>query len=185
MNYNGPEAVQRIDKLSRLYLNEKLLSVAQDLYLNPSFSWWSGGGAFGKHHFGSGGLAQHTFEVITLCLNNAETVGVTGDIELQTLFLAALYHDAGKMSDYEKDPATNEWRYALHHSRVHHLVKSAIIWSKVADQYEIDYEMNNEVTHCIVSHHGCREWGSPVSPKTKLAWILHLSDSISARVNES
>jgi 23S rRNA maturation-related 3'-5' exoribonuclease YhaM len=47
------------------------------------------------------------------------------------------------------------------------------------EQSEID-----EVTHAILSHHGQREWGSPVRPATKLAWILHTCDMMSARVND-
>ena len=30
--------------------------------------------------------------------------------------------------------------------------------------------------------HGQREWGSPVMPKSRVAWLLHLSDGISARM---
>ena len=34
------------------------------------------------------------------------------------------------------------------------------------------------------AHHGIRAWGSPVSPNTQLAWLLHLSDNLSARLND-
>ena len=41
---------------------------------------------------------------------------------------------------------------------------------------------HDEVLHAILSHHGRREYGSPVSPSTRIAWLLHLCDSISARM---
>jgi 23S rRNA maturation-related 3'-5' exoribonuclease YhaM len=42
------------------------------------------------------------------------------------------------------------------------------------------YEWIDSVSHCILSHHGRKEWGSPVEPKTPEAWILHAADMLSA-----
>ena len=36
----------------------------------------------------------------------------------------------------------------------------------------------------ILSHHGKKEWGSPIEPQSQGAWILHLADMMSARVDE-
>jgi 23S rRNA maturation-related 3'-5' exoribonuclease YhaM len=35
-----------------------------------------------------------------------------------------------------------------------------------------------------MAHHGRREWGSPVSPATPTAQLLHQSDMTSARMND-
>jgi 23S rRNA maturation-related 3'-5' exoribonuclease YhaM len=37
------------------------------------------------------------------------------------------------------------------------------------------------VIHCMLSHHGRREWGSPVEPVTPEAYILHVADMLSSR----
>jgi 3'-5' exoribonuclease len=42
----------------------------------------------------------------------------------------------------------------------------------------------NNVLHNILAHHGQRAWGSPVAPATKEAWILHLADNLSARLDD-
>ena len=44
--------------------------------------------------------------------------------------------------------------------------------------------IEDEVLHCILSHHGQRAWGSPVAPKSIEAWILHLCDGLSARADD-
>ena len=39
-----------------------------------------------------------------------------------------------------------------------------------------------KLLHIIQSHHGCKEWGSPVEPKFIEAQIIHFADNFSAKV---
>jgi 23S rRNA maturation-related 3'-5' exoribonuclease YhaM len=70
----------------------------------------------------------------------------------------------------------------LHKKRIHHITRSALIWGEIAKDNR--YKDIDEVLHAILAHHGNKEFGSPVSPQTKLAWMLHLCDGISARMND-
>ena len=45
--------------------------------------------------------------------------------------------------------------------------------------------IQEDVLHVILSHHGNRLAGSPVAPKTREAWIIHLCDGISARLYDA
>jgi 23S rRNA maturation-related 3'-5' exoribonuclease YhaM len=57
----------------------------------------------------------------------------------------------------------------------------------VYDRFDFTKYINidpSNITHNILSHHGMREWGSPVAPATKEAWILHLCDNMSARLDD-
>lgn len=68
---------------------------------------------------------------------------------------------------------------------IHHISRSALIWSHaVVEHPEFSDKYHDVVLHNILSHHGSREWGSPVAPKTQAAWLLHLCDGISARMND-
>ena len=116
------------------------------------------------------------------------------DIDKRLLFLAALFHDAGKQYDYyrittPKHPFAKEkivqWKNTEHKRKIHHISRSGILWSKAADKYGVSEEDHDQVLHCILSHHGRRDCGSPVSPKGKMAWLLHLTDSISARMDDA
>lgn len=155
------------------------------------FSVWSGSSKPNQHHYGMGGLAKHTLEVATLCIRNNCFLEESKKVSEKHLFLAALFHDAGKMWDYE--PASleysikngtglDEWRGTGHKNLIHHIARSALIWEETAKFF--NFPDRDEVLHAILSHHGLREWGSPVAPRSRLAWLLHLCDSISARMDD-
>jgi 23S rRNA maturation-related 3'-5' exoribonuclease YhaM len=79
-----------------------------------------------------------------------------------------------------------KWKGTEHKRTIHHISRSAITWNRACAFHEFDYgKYADSVTHNILSHHGQREWGSPVMPKTKAAWLLHLCDGISARMNDA
>ena len=80
-----------------------------------------------------------------------------------------------------------KWKETKHKRLIHHISRSAIEWSNSFDvewEWEYKEKYHDEVLHAILAHHGCREWGSPVAPYSKVAWLLHLSDSMSARMND-
>jgi 3'-5' exoribonuclease len=152
---------------------------------DPDFSTNSGCHVSRGHHYGTGGLLQHTWEVISLCMSTATFYAENGSahgkiISDKILFCAALFHDVGKIWDYAKDSNA-----ALPHKRkIHHISRSAIEWNIFCREHNLNNYLTEEVTHCILSHHGQRQFGSPVAPLTREAWILHLSDSMSARVED-
>lgn len=175
---------ERLRSLAHLYGVGKISNVILDDW---RFSVWSGSSRRGQHHYGKGGLAIHVSEVVDLCiLNNSSFSGNKRQPE-DNVFLAALFHDAGKMYDYqpvggEGGPLT-EWESAPHKKLVHHISRSALIWeaARISHGY---LDRSDEVLHAILSHHGRREWGSPVTPQTHLAWLLHISDMMSARMDD-
>ena len=152
----------------------------------PQFEYWSGSGKPVHHHYGDGGLAKHTNEVIHLMASSATVLNLPIDPDI--LFLAGLFHDIGKLWDYGicgKDfRGDNVWIKTKHARNIHHISRSALVWSKAVDNTQLYKEEHDEILHAILSHHGQREWGSPVAPNTKLAWLLHLCDGISARMND-
>lgn len=162
-----------------------LADVIGDILKDEKFAVWSGSDSPQKHHYGKGGLAQHTWEVIELGHSAAKTLNL--NIDLREWFLSAFFHDLGKMFDYEPVPGSNfsEWRPTEHKRLIHHISRSAVMWSKANLQHTNKLSAyGDSVLHAILAHHGQREWGSPVSPKSKIAWLLHLSDNLSARMND-
>src|SRR4051812_35643532 len=70
-----------------------------DAILNHErFAMWSGSSKQQQHHYGIGGLAKHTMEVVhtSFAIND-----YYGGVESPALYFAGLYHDSGKMWDYE------------------------------------------------------------------------------------
>jgi 3'-5' exoribonuclease len=178
------------EKENRDYLEDKAEELNLDdlswhAYNNIDFGVWSGSCYEHHHHYGDGGLLQHTTEVVRLCMNNGEFYSQLGhNIDFQSLYLSALFHDYGKIFDYVK--VDGKWIGAPHKRQIHHISRSAMEFMVIARKRrcELSARLTDAVLHNILSHHGMREFGSPVSPNSKEAWILHLCDQMSARVND-
>ena len=159
--------------------------IASVVIADPRFELWSGSSKEHQHHYGMGGLIQHTYEVVELCISNYILLKL--DVDRTELYLSALFHDCGKMWDYEPiNEEYTKWQGTEHKRTIHHISRSAIVWNQACAFHNFKYgKYADSVTHNILSHHGQREWGSPVMPKTKAAWLLHLCDGISARMNDA
>jgi 3'-5' exoribonuclease len=156
----------------------------------PGFNWWSAASKANTHHYGRGGLVVHTHEVVSIADCTAQLYNSYLVLERplvcnrRDLFLAALFHDVGKIFDYKlKDEAKDEWGPAEHKYLIHHISRSAQIWLDAAKEHKYEGDIEG-IWHAILAHHGQKEWGSPVEPRTRLAHILHCSDMISARVED-
>ena len=170
------------------YANTSGIHSTCSIVLDDSrFKMWSGSSKPHQHHYGDHGLLIHTAEVVKLCLRNNDLYYTTPNkINERKLFLAALFHDAGKMWDYiRQDIVNNPWIGTPHKRHIHHISRSNMVWCETAIKHNLDEELKDEISHAILAHHGLREWGSPVAPNTRLAWMLHLCDGISARMNDA
>lgn len=174
--------------------------IAAYVLFDPRFAVWSASAREGHHHYGTGGLVRHTAEVVRLCLANRALLGMWPAFGLasklpseQAVYLAALAHDAAKIYDYEHvgrlyatfPQPGDGWGPAPHKRLIHHVSRSAIEWSKAIDRFPAYAPMHDEVLHAILSHHGRPEWGSPIQPKSRLAWLLHTCDMLSARMDDA
>jgi len=160
--------------------NPKIKDFLSNLVVPNLFYRCSGSSKPEQHHYGNGGLVKHTHEVLSLCLQN----GKAYNLDLNVLLTAAFFHDWGKMWDYEQNQKSKEWFGSEHKRYIHHISRSAIEFNMLANKANLSANFIDSVTHCILSHHGRREWGSPVAPKSREAWMLHLCDGISARMDD-
>jgi len=151
------------------------------------FWFCSGSSKPHQHHYGRGGLAEHTLEVVQLCLKMKLHFNTRYEIDGKELFLSAFFHDLGKMYDYDHVIDNCSEDLSLPHKRlIHHISRSGIIWaehSKIVKEIHDQYFEN--VLHAILSHHISRSAGSPVAPKSRVAWLLTLCDNISARMYDA
>jgi 3'-5' exoribonuclease len=170
-----------INRLKKIAQKLNVLDLANVVLDDPRFPVWTGASRHYQHHYGNGQLLIHVTEVVDLCLQTCDYFGIK---EKDKMYLAALFHDVGKMWDYEIDNNTTEWTSNKHINKIHHISRSGLVWCEAAKNAGWKQEDIDDVWHCILSHHGLKEWGSPVQPRTQLAWILHLCDSISARMDD-
>jgi 3'-5' exoribonuclease len=129
------------------------------------------------HHAYLGGLLEHTVAVAEMC----DFVGQQyGRIDRDLLLTAAILHDVGKTRELSFDTAidfTDAGRF------LGHVIQGVtFVTEKAAKLPTFPEPKLQQLLHCVVSHHGELEWGSPKRPKTIEALILHHVDNLDAKV---
>ena len=136
--------------------------------------------AISNHHNYRGGLFVHSSEVFANCVGVANAPTSAGKVEADALYLAAWLHDAGKMEIYRMEgdsPRIDSDRESM----IGHTAISNQMFLEAA-KGRFPKEFVDLVSHCILSHHGRKEWGAPVEPATVEAHILVGCDKISSRM---
>jgi 3'-5' exoribonuclease len=129
------------------------------------------------HHAYLGGLLEHTVAVADMCEFVAQQYG---RVNRDLLLTAALLHDVGKTQELSYDSVidfTDAGRF------LGHVIQGVTLVSEKAREVpEFPEAKLQHLLHCVVSHHGELEWGSPKRPKTIEALILHHVDNLDAKV---
>jgi hypothetical protein len=139
--------------------------------------------ALEHHHNYKGGLFIHTGDVFSLCkgLVNAPMNELDGDwVDSDVLYMAAWFHDSGKMDVYRMDGDVPRIDSELER-RIGHPTISSQMFTRAAMDFGLDSAFIAAVSHCILSHHDRRDWGAVVEPDTIEAKILCRADYISSR----
>lgn len=129
------------------------------------------------HHSFVGGLLEHTLSVAKLCEYYAGSYPI---INRDILITAALFHDMGKMYELSNFPAND-------YTEEGQLLGHIFIGTNKIDHYiktisKFPAKLANELLHCILSHHGELEYGSPKKPATIEAMALYFADNADAKL---
>jgi 3'-5' exoribonuclease len=138
--------------------------------------------AMSFHHAFIGGLLEHTLNTIEV----ADAVcpfypGLNRDLVVAGIFL----HDIAKTWELTYDTA---FAYSDGGQLIGHIVKSAM-WveekrqsaEKLLDE-PIPQPLIDVIQHIILSHHGETEFGSPKTPATPEALVVHALESMDAKL---
>lgn len=137
--------------------------------------------AMTHHHNYVGGNLQHTVGVIRLCKNICE---MYPNINKDLVTAGAILHDVGKLREYKYTAAvdkTDEGNFIGHIVMGDRWVREKIAELKKNGK-DFSQELENQLCHLILSHHGKYEYGSPRMPKTIEACVLHQADLMDSQV---
>lgn len=134
-------------------------------------------GAKQIHHAFVSGLLEHTLSVAKLC---DAACALYGDVDRDLLISAALCHDIGKVYETTSDISHDMTREGM---LVGHIIKGyEIASSKIKEIPDFPTNAAEDFLHCILSHHGKLEFGSPRAPMFIEAEILSSQDKLDADV---
>ena len=155
--------------------------------------------AKGNHQCYVGGLVDHTLSLIGLVhavaahyedLPPVSSLRIMSGARIDTALLiaAAIFHDIGKTRELRSSPAIG---YTAEGSLIGHISigmemldrLAPVYWANLPDGADLEVYQDKwlHLRHVIASHHGHRDWGSPVEPLTREATLFHLLDMIDSR----
>ncbi len=128
------------------------------------------------HHEFRSGLLYHMLSMadIAECL-----IKLYGDIDRDVLLTGIFLHDIGKTVELE-GPLI--FKYSLEGRLIGHISIMSAQVKQACDLLHIEGELPILLQHMIISHHGSSEYGSPVLPMTKEAFILSMIDNLDSKI---
>ena len=130
------------------------------------------------HHAYRGGFLEHVLAIAAVSRALARAYGASEDLAIA----GAVLHDIGKLQELDYDLAA---AYSRDGRLIGHITLGAMIVRDEARAIEgFPPALLAQLEHLVVSHHGSREFGSPVEPVTVEAFILAAADDLDAKVNQ-
>ncbi len=128
-----------------------------------------------KHHAYRGGLLEHTIQTIKICLALIEGINDEISIDKDVIIAGSILHDIGKINCYKSvDDGFDITEMYLTQG---HIINGIKMISQTIKSEKLD-----ELIHIIASHHNLKDWGSPVEPRSREAWIIHLAENLSSKI---
>lgn len=147
-----------------------IAEVAEKLY--PTYAQFPA--ATSIHHAFRGGLLNHTHQMLHMLEGIAPCMPYP--VRVDYCALAILFHDYGKVQTYTRDGDTQP-----ESSLLGHIYISAVALQKELERRNVPMADVERIVHIVLSHHGMKEWGSPVLPCSQEAMLVHVLDNLSAK----
>jgi 3'-5' exoribonuclease len=130
------------------------------------------------HHAYRSGLLEHILKIMAIVVHLAELYGARRDL----LIAGALLHDIGKLRELSYDVTID---YSVEGNLVGHIaIGVGMVRDVIREIPDFPQDLQNEIEHLVLSHHGSLELGSPVKPMTVEAFILSAADELDARLHQ-
>jgi len=178
--HRGEEQLKRLKEILNIIsepkLKELIGSFFQDEKFLKEFSRAPGGKLW--HHAYLGGLLDHTLAVV----RNANFLATNyPTINRDILLTSAFLHDIGKIDEFSLRGFVN---YSTPGRLIGHVnLGFKLVLERISEIEDFPKAIKLQLLHCILSHHGEKEKGSPIEPMTIEALVLYYADELDAQIN--
>jgi len=157
-----------LQKLLKSFLTDK--KFVEQFCKAPAGKLW--------HHAYLGGLLEHTLSVISLA--KLAIQHYQDSLNTDLIISAAFLHDIGKVEEFSTRGFID---YSTPGRLLGHItIGCNMILEKISQIANFPGSLKQQLIHCILSHHGQKEKGSPVVPMTLEALILNFVDDLDSSV---
>jgi 3'-5' exoribonuclease len=140
--------------------------------------------AMQNHHAYIAGLIEHSLSMARLALSLGRHYRsyYAGLIDVDLVVAGCILHDMGKV---EELTSARSFAYTTEGRLIGHITLGILRIDRIAVsmQPELSAEILLQLKHLVLSHHGKQEYGSPVTPQTPEAILLHHLDMVDSRMN--
>jgi 3'-5' exoribonuclease len=172
--------------------DRRLKAVALQCLGDHEAKWRRAAAARTYHHARRGGLLEHTASMLRL----AEAIGGHyPEVSPELLYCGVLFHDVGKLweNDYPETGFISQptrLGEMLGHISIGIEVVNRL-WNQAREEEPDAFTetsspptevLKEHLLHLIAAHHGEMAFGSPVTPRTPEAWLLHHIDNMDAKI---
>jgi 3'-5' exoribonuclease len=131
------------------------------------------------HHAYRGGFLEHITKMAEVGRLVARAYGADEELVLAGVVL----HDIGKLQELAYDAGAGS--YTRDGNLVGHIALGLMLVRETVNGISgFPEDLRAQVEHLVASHHGTREYGSPVEPKTIEAFIVASVDDLDAKINQ-
>lgn len=129
------------------------------------------------HHVYLGGLLEHTLSVVGMALRACEHYP---QMNRDLVLAGVLLHDLGKTAELSYQ---RSFGYTDVGNLIGHIPLESLWISKACEGIQgFPEELKLQILHVVLSHHGKLEFGSPVTPRTPEAFLVHTLDDLDGKL---
>lgn len=144
-------------------------------FLSKNGKFYNSPAAKIKHHAYKGGLLEHTLQTVKISISILENIKDELSINKDLIIAGGTLHDIGKINCYDITDESIEITNIF--LKQDHIINGIKLISQNIKSENID-----ELIHIVASHHNIKEWGSPIEPKSREAWIVHFAENLSSKI---
>ena len=171
------ELVKKLNRYISSLNNEDCKKIVNHIINKHYNSFITYPAATKNHHEFASGLLYHTISMADIAMLIASYYD---NVDSDILLSGCILHDVGKVIELSGPVAT---KYTLEGKMLGHISIMVSEIRKTCEELNITSEVGLLLEHMVLSHHGEKDYGSPVPPLTKEAVILHFVDDLDSKMN--
>jgi 3'-5' exoribonuclease len=177
---NVPEMRARLAELVDSVKEPNLRKILDSFFGDEEFlkGFISAPASIQLHSAALGGLLHHTLNVAEMSL---KVVELHPDLDRDLVLTGALLHDIGKIPSFKVTSNITQ----THEGNLlgHIILGDQELKARMSRIGGFPNELASKLRHILLSHHGKKDWGSPVEPMLPEALAVHESDDLDAKLD--